>query len=732
MNRPISRWSAPRVLGVVLATLVVGVALAAPLTVNAQSTATKSVEWTRFDVAIDLVPELDNILHVTERQEIAFAGGPFTVGFRNVPLERVDDIRNVAVREENGEPYQRVSPTRFREDPNTFTTRVTGSEVAIEWAFAPVRNETRVFLVEYDVYGAIRSYLDSEQTPPAADATTTQEPFCGADPAPPNQQIWWTAVSDEITGTAPVGASRVTITLPVPIPPEQICYDDDEDGDPSAVPPEAVSDNGATYTFETDDLDQGDQFVVRLQFPPLLPFAVPAWQAADDERRRNEEEREGRGAILNVIFLGIGGLLALGGGMGAYGLWYARGRDPHIGPVATFLAEPPDDLPPGAAGTLLDERADEQDLVATMLDLGHRGAIAIEETEQTGVFGLGGGRDFTLTLVKPEATMAPLERDFVRALFGSNAAAGKKVKLSEVTAAFTEARTELRQDLYAELVQRGYFPRSPEDTRRSWGQGTTVLFVVAIAAAFISIVSFSGIAQFVWVPAIALVVLASLFRPVSKAMPRKTQAGAEAAAKWRAFRTYLDDIERYENIGGAREIFDKYLPYAVAFGLERSWVEKFASVRAATPDWFGGTPNLGGGGFGAGGFGGSIFDPVPGRRRRGRGGWGGGTVIVPGGNPFGGGFGGGSGGGRGGDGGGGFDVDVPDLQDVSDSAGRTLQGSSDSFFDLLNTAAKAFGSMGGGGGGGRGGGGGGRGGGGGFGGGGSFGGSSGGGGGGFR
>src|SRR5690606_15169923 len=66
------------------------------------------------------------------------------------------------------------------------------------------------------------------------------------------------------------------------------------------------------------------------------------------------------------------------------------------------------------------------------------------------------------------------------------------------------------------------------------------------------------------------------------------------------------------------------------------------------------------------------------------------TVVI--GNPWvggypGQGFGGQQSGGSGGDGDvGGF----PDLQDMSDSGGRTLQSGSDSFFDMLNTAALAF------------------------------------------
>jgi hypothetical protein len=142
-------------------------------------------------------------------------------------------------------------------------------------------------------------------------------------------------------------------------------------------------------------------------------------------------------------------------------------------------------------------------------------------------------------------------------------------------------------------------------------------------------------------------------------MPKKTQAGAEAAAKWKAFRRYLDDIEKYENLKESREIFDRYLPYTVAFGLEQTWVRKFAQAEAATPGWFDWT---------------DVSVP------RGFGDWhtGGGSWTY-----------GGSGGGSGGGGSGGIDLpdlDMPDLQGSSDRAGRALQSGSSGLMDVLKVA----------------------------------------------
>ncbi|WP_152918134.1 DUF2207 family protein, partial [Ardenticatena maritima] len=61
--------------------------------------------------------------------------------------------------------------------------------------------------------------------------------------------------------------------------------------------------------------------------------------------------------------------------------WYTKGRDPEVGEFAEYITEPPDDLPPGIVGTLLDEKADIKDVIATIFDLARRGIISIEENQ---------------------------------------------------------------------------------------------------------------------------------------------------------------------------------------------------------------------------------------------------------------------------------------------------------------------------------------------------------------
>lgn len=345
----------------------------------------------------------------------------------------------------------------------------------------------------------------------------------------------------------------------------------------------------------------------------LLAVLVPGAAAADFPAKvvlaqtgDGGSDVGGVRAILDLLFLALALLLLVGGLVGVLALWYLRGRDPHTGLVAHVLPEPPDDLPPGAVGTLLDERADHHDVVATLVDLGHRRVLEIAELP-SGRRLLGrAGRDFGLAFSRGGTALAPFEARLLGALFGGRPNPGERVRLSAAKARFDEAQPEIRDLLYRELVARRYFRRSPEATRRAWRRLGGALVVAAVVGGVGLTVALGGLA---WIPGVAGALLGGVLVWGSGSLPRKTRRGSEAAARWRAFRRYLAEIDRYSRDAGveqAGEVFDRYLPYAVAFGLERDWLRKFGGVRASAPNWYhpgrwrgGGAPDV-------------DLDPVPG------------------------------------------------------------------------------------------------------------------------
>lgn len=623
-----------------LAVVLLFLAIAATGTRGTSAQDSYEVEWARYDVAIDVLE--NGTMHVTETQQIEFNSSGYQNGFADIPLTNTNGITNVQVSEIEDDgtivPFERVDRSSLTE-ADTYRVSSNDSVLSIDYRFPVASFETRTFVLEYDVIDGIRVYTDLD---------------------PPNEQIWWMAITDETTEAAPVRSATVTITLPeaVPLDETQIQAVNGDLGDPADF-----SNDGQTFTWTASDLEDGDSLEVRLQFPPILDIDAPQWQLSDDEEREAEQQREDRQSLFNLIFLGISGFGLVAGAVVLYGFWYTRGRDPQVGLVADFLPQPPDDLPPGVAGVLLDERADERDIVATIVDLSRRGLFQIQETPASS------GTNMELIAKTSELPAEPFEKALVQELFHNTFKEGEKVPV--VPGSLTDPM-KLRNRLYDEVVERGLFDRSPEDTRARTKNAGVVLLVASIVGA----VFLPGIVDNGWVilPCIVVALFGIGLRFVAPYAPRKTLKGAEAAAKWKAFYRYLDDIQKYDKIDEAPEIFEKYLAYATAFGLDSQWVQKFARYNTPAPSWYGPVVVLGDGGYD--------------RRYRPHrnGGGAGGLFGLP---DFG-----GSGGDRskesGGGGGGG-------LQDWSDSAAGGLQGASDSLVDMLNSAGRAFKSFGGGG-----------------------------------
>jgi uncharacterized membrane protein YccF (DUF307 family) len=604
--------------------------------VGPRSVLAADVVYNRFDVDIAIQPNGD--FRVTETQDITYPSGTFTRASRTIGLASVTDIKDVAVSEGGRNYTQAQSGTAASTFTLTRTNTASNKSLKIDWFYAQAAGQTRTFVISYTVVGGLRIY-DSGDV------------------------LDWAALRDDLA--ANVTASTVTVILPQAVDdPSRIKTDSR-----GAAARAAVTD-GRTARFTAAPVGKTTGLEVKVTFPHgLVTATAPAWQGRFDANQR----QDAIGNLITVVSAAFGFLILVGGAVGLYLLWYLRGRDRYAGLVADYLRQPPSDLSPGVAGTLIDERADLQDVLATLTDLGRKGVLKIDEQQTPSPFGFGGSRDFVITRLPHEGSLTKFERTLIETLFIGG---GDEVRLSQVKANMTNSLPRFGRELYDEVVERGYFDRSPEATRARYKGFGVTLIVLAFAAWIALSVLFGGIAHGVTATAIPLALIGVALIFLSRVMPAKTLKGAEESAKWNAFKRYLANLEKYDNLENAKEIFERYLPYATAFGLDRSFIQKFASVSTPAPQWYGG----GGGPIIIGGPGGGYYGG-PGGGYYGGGGY-------PGGGP---------GGGNNDGGGGGWQI--PSLQDLSDRGGGGVQNWSDSLSDMLNSAGSAFGGGGGDGGG---------------------------------
>ena len=326
--------------------------------------------------------------------------------------------------------------------------------------------------------------------------------------------------------------------------------------------------------------------VVRITLPRKLEFregltAVVGW----DKGLIPEPTRADKAAG----FLGANWPLALPFPvlLGMLFLWSRRGRDPRQLPVSVQY-EPPPGLTPAEAGTLTDESADMRDITATMVDLAVRGHLRIEEREDSKLFGLVKDKEFVFHRTSPKGPPAPLQRYETEVLEGIFEDGAREVELSDLKNEFYKHLGDIKSGIMDRLVQQGLYVRRPDHVRGRWiGLGVALGVIIAMGGG--ALASEVGLAPASFV--VAGIAIGLIVIIVGYHMPARTVAGARTLEKVLGFAEFLErvDKERFETVVKTPEMFERYLPYAMAFGVEKKWAAAFRDIYLEPPTWYAGS-----------------------------------------------------------------------------------------------------------------------------------------------
>ncbi|WP_051681962.1 DUF2207 domain-containing protein [Cellulomonas sp. HZM] len=358
--------------------------------------------------------------------------------------------------------------------------------------------------------------------------------------------------------------------------------------------------DASSATFTQDLLGVGDQLSVTVGWPGgTFPQSALLLEDKPDPLGPVRPLSGGGAAALLVVaagsflavrrvratgrdraYLGLTpGLRPVGGAEGSAGY-----RDKRA-PVAVQFA-PPTDVRPGALGTLVDEKADPVDVTATLVDLAVRGYLRIDEVPRSDP--RKKVKDWTLVLLRDDdAGLAPAETTLLHEIFSGS----RSVKLSDLRTTFASSMKKVQSRLYDEVTDRGWFRRNPSSVRGSWaaaGIGLVVAAVLLTIFVMASGVTWPGVALVpIGLGLVGVVVLAC-----ARFAPARTADGTAVLAQTLGFRQYLATAEaeqlRFEE---GEDIFSRYLPYAIVFGLAERWARVFADLAAqgrvvAQPAWY--------------------------------------------------------------------------------------------------------------------------------------------------
>ncbi|MEK7165818.1 MAG: hypothetical protein AAB874_03365 [Patescibacteria group bacterium] len=149
------------------------------------------------------------------------------------------------------------------------------------------------------------------------------------------------------------------------------------------------------------------------------------------------------------------------------------------------------------------------------------------------------------------------ESSLLTALFSK----GDEIRIKD--AKLYDEIAKIKDVLYERMVTNGLFPKNPNKIR--------IFYIVIGMLALMSANLF-------------LFVISLIF---GRNMPRKTQAGAEAAQVIKGVKNFLTTQERQLQFQAKEKMmFEKLLPFAIAFGVEKIWAERFKDIDLKSPTWY--------------------------------------------------------------------------------------------------------------------------------------------------
>lgn len=266
-----------------------------------------------------------------------------------------------------------------------------------------------------------------------------------------------------------------------------------------------------------------------------------------------------------------------------FNLWRKYGRDPKINKTVIAEYGAPENLSPSELGTLMRNGSfDNEFVTAEIVNLAVRGLINIKEKDDKILFFTS--KDYEFLKIENETEekkLNPAQKIVLDGIFKE----GRNIKLSSLKNSFYESVKEIEESVKNSLVEKKLITKT----------GGTLRIVFAVAGVFLMFISFfAGSASFSF--AASLFFSGLIFFIFSFIMPKRTPLGAETNWKIKGFKLFMETVDKdraefYEK----ENIFEKFLPYAIVFGITGLWIKKMKEIYGEeyfnnyAPAWYAGS-----------------------------------------------------------------------------------------------------------------------------------------------
>lgn len=479
-------------------------------------------------------------LLVSEAVTIHFSGGPFSFVFRELPASFTDGVSVL----EAG-----VDGALWPAGTEPGQVEITGRDpVRITWHLPETSDASQTFELKYRLAGVVRQAE-------AADLLR-----------------WW-PLPDQYEYLIALSEVKVAYR-----PSAELLGDPQVSRGSAAVTVEQ-----GLSTFTTGPLEPNSPLEIELRFPAgTLISGPPAWQTVQAQAA---ERRAGQATIGLLWLIGAAVLFMIGTGIA---MLLASGKRRLQSKAAYPAFEPPDDLAPALAGVLRSTSATPSwsHAQGTLFDLAKRGFIAIEELPKEHWYE---SRDFTIRLLSPPADLRPHEQALLELFYGPKSGqADEVIRLSKLGELITSSRWKIfSHNLEDELDEAGWL-----DPRRKIARTRLMILAAVFLALGLLIIpliflvrEITGLWPFSFT--FALLGLSLVWFIAASTISVWSAEGLDRADQWEPFYRQIKRVTQSRAAVDRPEDFERFLPYAAAYGLLHPWAKRFEKKGwTATPAYF--------------------------------------------------------------------------------------------------------------------------------------------------
>lgn len=482
-------------------------------------------DYSYKEVYVNASMQKNSDIIVEEKITVVFIGD-FSYGYRYFDVSNIRNVENFRVLDEKYNPY------KFEESSGD-------GKRYYNWVIN-AHDETKTFILGYIITGAVKSDREFDK-------------------------LYYTAVFRDREKSVDNSVFAIKFPEKIEISDMKIRTNIDS---------KWIQTDKNTIQFNASNIPPYTPFDIEILFPRGIVEIPFDWKPV-------AEVLSGIAIIIAFLYVAISNFLMIKREHAAFG------KDPEIKEIINL--ENLKNLKPAIAGTLLDEKSDVKEIIATVIDLAVRGYIHIQE-EYERFLVVQKKRIYLINMKKDESGLLEYEKLILTAVFNE----GDKIEISSLRNRFYTKIPEITSGIFKEATRQGLFPENPENIKKKYQMRFikrpvifgVILFLSSFLFAFLGFVEL----LFVSIPIILLIVFVTTFFFVAaNYMPKKTIFGVMEKKKYTELKDFMEKYPLKEG-----RLFDEYLPHAIAFGIQAIWLKKLDELQKYekyTSSWYSGAFN---------------------------------------------------------------------------------------------------------------------------------------------